>query len=149
MPPKRDFRNTDQQVLGSIGITTPEDAADGAVDPQRRPRDPRLNSLKRKARSEGDNGDRINAVDGRERDRENARRQSDHNGRAATRDMLSANLQNLGARTRGNDACQWQPKTAHFWQLKTAHFKERTSRAGPYVLLSSSPRPPLAGTLKG
>ena len=95
---------TDQQPLGSVGSTAPEDAANGAVDTQFRPRDPRLNSLEREAGSEGDNGDRINAVGARKSDRENDRRQSDHNGRATTRKVLSANLQNLGAGTRSNDS---------------------------------------------
>ena len=94
---------TDQQPLGSVGRTTPEDAANGAVDTQFRPRDPRLNSLEREAGSEGDNGDSINAVGGRKSDRENERGQSDHNGRATTRKVLSANLEDLGAGTRGND----------------------------------------------
>ena len=95
--------DTDQQPLGSVRRTTAEDAANGAVDTQFRPRDPRLDSLERKAGSDGDNGDSINAVGGRKSNRENDRRQSDHNGRATTREMLSANLQNLGAGTRGND----------------------------------------------
>ena len=81
-----------------------QNPADCAVDAQGRPGDPGLRSLDREAGSDGDNRSRTDAIRGREPDGESDRRQRDRNCCAAARDMLSADLENLGSRTSGDDA---------------------------------------------
>ena len=81
-----------------------QNPADCAVDAQDRPGDPGLGGLDREAGSDGDNRSRTDAIRGREPDGESDRRQRDRNCCAAARDMLSADLENLGSRTSGDDA---------------------------------------------
>ena len=81
-----------------------QNPADCAVDAQDRPGDPGLGGLDREAGSDGDNRSRTDAIRGRETDGESDRRQRDRNCCAAARDMLSADLENLGSRTSGDDA---------------------------------------------
>ena len=127
--PPKEFRTPINTCSGQPGSRSPQDAVNGAVDGQVRPRGRRLNRVEQKTRSEGDNGKRINAVNGRESDRENARRQSDHNGPGARRGMLS----NQPAECRRADRRQGRRKDPTRNQIRydrtgaTRHRKKRGS----------------------